>query len=113
MRLITGLGRLDGIDGLGGVHTTAPHFTPQDSWAHLFDSEAQLEAGETRKRYVPKNFRPSNVPAHREMLRVLREEEEGTVTIVAVGPLTNLALAAGEDVCPSTTPRGGGGYVVG
>ncbi|KAF8454223.1 Inosine/uridine-preferring nucleoside hydrolase domain-containing protein [Terfezia claveryi] len=80
------------------VHTTAPHFTPQDSWAHLFDREAQLEAGETRKRHVPKNFRPSSLPAHREMLRVLREEEEGTVTIVAVGPLTNLALAAEEDL---------------
>ncbi|KAF8420844.1 nucleoside hydrolase [Tirmania nivea] len=87
-----------GTDGLGGVHTTAPHFTPQDSWAHLFDREAQLEAGETRKRHVPRNFRPSNVPAHREMLRVLREEEEGTVTIIAVGPLTNLALAAEEDL---------------
>ena len=67
-----------------------------------------MEAGETRERHVPKNFKPTNVPAHKEMLRVLREEEEGTVTIVAVGPLANLALAAEEDVCPSTTR----GYVV-
>lgn len=31
------------------------------------------------------------------MLRILREEPENTVTIVAVGPLTNVALAASED----------------
>ena len=84
------------------MHTTAPHFTPQESWAHLFDREAQLEAGETTARHVPRNFVPSIVPAHREILRVLREEEEGTVTIVALGPLTNLGLAAEEDVLPLT-----------
>lgn len=104
MWLITGMGRVDGTDGLGGVHTTAPQYTPQGLWAHLFDCEAQLEAGETRTRHIPKNFRPSNVPAHREMLKILREEEEGTVTIVAVGPLTNLALAAEEDVCVPPPP---------
>ena len=31
------------------------------------------------------------------MLRVLRENEPNTITIVAIGPLTNLALAAAED----------------
>jgi inosine-uridine nucleoside N-ribohydrolase len=30
-------------------------------------------------------------------LRVLRENESNTVTLVAVGPLTNLALASAED----------------
>ena len=90
------------MDGLGGVHITAPHFTPQETWSHLFDKEAQFEAGETHQQHVPTNFVPSNVPAHREILRILREEKEGTVTIVALGPLTNLALAIGEDVCLPT-----------
>lgn len=42
-------------------------------------------------------FTPSKAPSSRELLRLLRENEPDTVTIVAVGPLTNLALAAAED----------------
>lgn len=46
---------------------------------------------------LPGNFSPSPLPAHKEMLRILRENPRDTITIVAVGPLTNLALAASED----------------
>lgn len=42
-------------------------------------------------------FTPSKTVAHKEILRILKEEPEGTITIVAIGPLTNLALAAAED----------------
>ena len=42
-------------------------------------------------------FTPSHKPAHQEILRLLRENEPDTITIVAIGPLTNLALAASED----------------
>jgi inosine-uridine nucleoside N-ribohydrolase len=42
-------------------------------------------------------FTPSLKPAHEVMLDLLRENEPDTVTIVAVGPLTNLAIAAAQD----------------
>ena len=44
-----------------------------------------------------KYFTASKRPAHEEMLRILREEPAGSVTICAVGPLTNLAMAAAAD----------------
>lgn len=43
------------------------------------------------------SFIASKRPAHQEILRVLRENDPDTVTLVAVGPLTNLALASAED----------------
>jgi inosine-uridine nucleoside N-ribohydrolase len=42
-------------------------------------------------------FRPSQIPAHEEISRLLRENEPDSITIVAIGPLTNLAIAAADD----------------
>lgn len=44
-----------------------------------------------------KYFTPSRTPAHKEILRILKEEPENTITICAVGPMTNVAMAAAED----------------
>jgi inosine-uridine nucleoside N-ribohydrolase len=42
-------------------------------------------------------FVPSKLPASEEILRLLRENEPDTISIVAIGPLTNLAITAAAD----------------
>lgn len=39
-------------------------------------------------------FTPSNQESHLEIIKILAENPPGTITIIGVGPLTNLALAA-------------------
>jgi inosine-uridine nucleoside N-ribohydrolase len=93
-----------GPDGLAGVHSTHPHFSPAEDWEHLFnkpppESLLSKTAGEATDGDIATTriFTPSLEPAHKELLRVLREEPENTVTIVAIGPMTNCALAAADD----------------
>lgn len=79
-----------------------PHLTPAESWKSLFDVAASSgnddEAEAAREIQASKApFTPSQLPAHEEMLRLLRESEPDTITIVAIGPMTNLALAAAAD----------------
>ncbi|KAI0010995.1 nucleoside hydrolase [Xylariaceae sp. FL0662B] len=83
-----------GADGLHGVHEAHPHLSPADTWKALFKDG--LPGAEEQPAYY-RYFTPSKVPAHKEILRILREEPADTVSICAVGPLTNLALAASED----------------
>lgn len=42
-------------------------------------------------------FTPSTKQSWREILRILKENPADTISIAAVGPMTNLALAAAED----------------
>ncbi|KAJ5852512.1 Inosine/uridine-preferring nucleoside hydrolase [Penicillium soppii] len=89
-----------GTDGLGGIHASHPHLTATKAWEHLFtptlDSEG-IEAVTDCTGPTDHSFTASKLPAHKEILRALRENEPDSVTLVAVGPLTNLALAAAED----------------
>lgn len=91
-----------GIDGLGGIHSSHPHLTPEETWKDLFASALSSTDQETREAAQEAQqpnalFTPSNRRAHVEILRVLKENEPNTISIVAIGPLTNLALAAAED----------------
>jgi inosine-uridine nucleoside N-ribohydrolase len=76
-----------------------PHLSPGDTWKHLFDatSDPEQKALQEEARGQHSLFTPSQEPGHKEILRLLRENEPDTVTIAAIGPLTNLALAAAED----------------
>ncbi|KAL4786120.1 Inosine/uridine-preferring nucleoside hydrolase domain-containing protein [Aspergillus varians] len=88
-----------GIDGLGGIHDSHPHLTPKDAWEHLFDPTHEPIELKPVPSGSPahQSFIPSKRPAYEEILRILRENDPDTVTIVAVGPLTNLALASASD----------------
>ncbi|KAB5579936.1 inosine-uridine preferring nucleoside hydrolase [Coniochaeta sp. 2T2.1] len=85
-----------GIDGLHGVHDEHPHLTPAQEWRALF-KEANPSSQSTELPSYAKYFTPSKTVAHKEILRILREEPDNTVSIVVLGPMTNVALAASED----------------
>lgn len=91
-----------GVDGLGGIHHSHPHLSPAEAWKTLFKpTPKDLSPDEAAELQKVKDqhslFTPSLKPAHEVMLDLLRENEPDTVTIVAMGPLTNLAVAAAED----------------
>ncbi|KAH6648378.1 inosine-uridine preferring nucleoside hydrolase [Truncatella angustata] len=83
-----------GSDGLHGVHAAHPHLSPDETWKSLFDDG--VPTPDQDPAYYS-YFTPSKTPAHKEILRILKEEPANTITICAVGPMTNLALAAAED----------------
>ncbi|KAI1342542.1 nucleoside hydrolase [Xylariaceae sp. FL0016] len=83
-----------GADGLHGVHDKVPHLSPADTWKALFKDGLP---GPDKEPSYYKYFTPSKTPSHLEILRILKEEPADTVSICALGPLTNLAMAASED----------------
>ncbi|KAL8938774.1 MAG: hypothetical protein Q9216_003720, partial [Gyalolechia sp. 2 TL-2023] len=100
-----------GADGLGGVHNSHPHHSsPSETWKHLFDSPppgtvlsstaASVEPSTSPNSYL---FTPSSSPSHLEILRILETEPPDTVTLIAIGPLTTIAIAAAH--APATFLR--------
>lgn len=79
-----------------------PHLSPAETWKSLFkptpeDMSPEEAAALQTVKDQHSLFTPSLKPAYEEMLDILREHEKDSVTIVAVGPLTNLAIAAAKD----------------
>lgn len=84
------------------TYTQHPHLSPEETWKTLFkptpenlSPEAAAELQKVKDQHCL--FTPSLKPAPEVMLDLLRENEPDTITIVAVGPLTNLAIAAAQD----------------
>lgn len=93
-----------GEDGLGNVHKHFPHHTAPEEWEKLFSNAVEtMQASLMAETHNQLPFVPSTTPSYDEILRVLREEPEDTVTIVAIGPLMNVARAAAAD--PTTFAR--------
>ncbi|KAF9364435.1 hypothetical protein BGX34_001535 [Mortierella sp. NVP85] len=90
-----------GPDGLGELHLNDPDLAPSD-WAHvlgLLDPDGLGKKLDKAAGDLPsdKLFTLSKRLAHDEILRQLEEAEPKTVTIIAIGPMTNLALAYEKD----------------
>ena len=102
-----------GHDGLAGTTITHPHFSPEDTWQHLFDNDTTTNPDTSSEHgtYISSTtfnlslststklarFTPSRLPAHEIMLALLRSHEADSITIISIGPLTTLALAAAQD----------------
>ncbi|KAL2401451.1 hypothetical protein ABEF93_006227 [Exophiala dermatitidis] len=93
---------LYGRDRLARVRSSRLHLTPSETWEHVFEVAIKSTAPEQGKIAEEMNkmdslFTQSQRPAHLEILKSLRDNEPDSITIVAIGPMTNLALAAAED----------------
>ena len=95
-----------GIDGLAGIHGTHQHLSPPEAWKRLFEqppkdsfltAKAKDKTDGDLRESVSERFTPSLVPSHKEILRLLRENDPDTITLIGIGPMTNFALAAAED----------------
>ncbi|ATY59411.1 inosine-uridine preferring nucleoside hydrolase [Cordyceps militaris] len=91
-----------GLDGLHDVHATFPDFSPPEKWLHIFREQGSSVTMTDLDKISPL-FTPSREPAHKEIIRLLRENPVDSVSILTVGPMTNVALAASLD--PETLLR--------
>ncbi|MCJ1287788.1 hypothetical protein MMC26_007140 [Xylographa opegraphella] len=100
-----------GTDGLGGIHDTHKHLTPPETWKSLFiQPPPETDVTATARSEVRDDlssstslFTPSFRPSHLEILRILDENPPDTISVIAIGPLTNIALAASHS--PQTLMR--------
>lgn len=88
---------LDGVDGLHEVHSTYPDFSPPEKWLQIFREQGASTTNPADLDKISPLFTPSKELAHKEILRLLKENPVDTVSVLTVGPMTNVALAASED----------------
>ncbi|CAG9986906.1 unnamed protein product [Clonostachys byssicola] len=89
-------GVLEDPDALYGVYKRYSELAPEKDWADMFQDHGQNWERQSAT-HLHNFFCPSTKPAHEEVLRLLDENPANSITIIALGPLTNLALAAAKD----------------
>ncbi|KAF9318854.1 hypothetical protein BG003_010469 [Podila horticola] len=90
-----------GPDGLGELHVNDPDLAPTD-WAEILGLLDPERMGKVLDKAAgdissEKLYTLSKRIAHEEILHQLREAEPNTITLIAIGPMTNLALAYEQD----------------
>ena len=80
------------------------HFFPKDPWQDLFDLPPEESVISAAARQTTKTSEPSPqlfIPAKEEacevILGLLAKHPPNTISIIAIGPLTNMALCAAKD----------------
>ncbi|KAK4687522.1 hypothetical protein P7C73_g2605, partial [Tremellales sp. Uapishka_1] len=87
-----------GEDGpIGGKKAVAAYFHGQDGLSNISETHPAFTPPALSADEVHDHLDISKKPAYEEMLDLLRAEPAGTVTIVALGPLTNIAHAFRSD----------------
>ncbi|ORX65074.1 nucleoside hydrolase [Basidiobolus meristosporus CBS 931.73] len=91
-----------GQDGLGNIHESMPDLAPEE-WKHIWFKKAAEKSDEMAvnlgedPQHLPKYYQATRRNAVDEILHQLKSNPPFTVSIVALGPLTNIALALQKD----------------
>ncbi|KAL7417909.1 Inosine/uridine-preferring nucleoside hydrolase domain-containing protein [Mrakia frigida] len=88
------VGRKGAEEPLGGEPETAAYFHGPDGLSNIVETHPEFNLPSS---YVHPRLEVSPDSSASVILQTLAKEESGTVTIVALGPLTNIALAHQQD----------------
>lgn len=83
---------IHGNDGLGGIHKALPEYSCPEDWVELFSAKGTDIPCEEKLPFIVERK-----PSWKAILDILRREPRNSVTILSIGPLTNLSRAATMD----------------